>query len=106
MARVANAVFAPFWTAGVTVTAIAMARLSKQGRFITEGERFWARGLLKAWGVRVEVEGLERLPAQPPYILMANHQSHLDVPILFSSLPIIPGFLAKKELNKIPFLSM
>ena len=106
MARVTNAVFTPFWTAGVTVTAIAMARISKQGRFITEGERLWARGLLKTWGVSVEAEGLERLPAEPPYILMANHQSHVDVPILFASLPIIPGFLAKKELDKIPFLSM
>jgi 1-acyl-sn-glycerol-3-phosphate acyltransferase len=106
MGRVTNAAFTPFWTAGVTVTAVAMARLSKRARYIPEGERLWARGLLKAWGVQVDVEGIERLPAEPPYILMANHQSHVDVPILFASLPVIPGFLAKKELDKIPFLSM
>jgi 1-acyl-sn-glycerol-3-phosphate acyltransferase len=106
MHRLPNFAFTPFWTAGVTVTAVAIARLSGQGHFITEGERLWARGLLKTWGVTVDVEGLEHLPSQAPYILMANHQSHVDVPILFASLPIIPGFLAKKELGKIPFLAM
>jgi 1-acyl-sn-glycerol-3-phosphate acyltransferase len=104
--RVTNLLFTPFWTAGVTVTAVAAAKLWGQPRFIAEGERIWARGLLRTWGVRVAAEGLEGLPAQGPYIIMANHQSHSDVPILFSSLPIIPGFLAKKELAKIPFLSM
>lgn len=106
MDRITNFVFTPFWTAGVTVSAVAMAKISSKGQFITDGERLWARGLLATWGVKVEVLGLEHLPTQGPYIIMANHQSHADVPILFSSLPIIPGFLAKKELAKIPFLAM
>lgn len=106
MDRVTNFLFTPFWTAGVTVTAVAAARLSGQERYVASGQRLWARGLLRTWGVRVDAEGLENLPEKGPYILMANHQSHADVPILFSSLPIIPGFLAKKELGKIPFLAM
>jgi 1-acyl-sn-glycerol-3-phosphate acyltransferase len=106
MDRLTNFLFTPFWTAGVTVTAVAAAKLWRRDRYVFAGERIWARGLLNVWGVRVEVEGLERLPAEGPYIIMSNHQSHADVPILFSSLPIIPGFVAKKELGKIPFLSM
>lgn len=106
MDRVTNLLFTPLWTAAVTVSAVVVAKLRGQERFVLEGERLWARGLLKTWGVRVETEGLERVPAVGPYIVMANHQSHADVPILFSCLPIIPAFLAKEELGKIPFLSM
>ena len=106
MDRVTNLLFTPFWTAGVTVSAVTVAKLRRQPRLVLEGERLWARGLLKTWGVRVETEGLERVPTSGPYIVMANHQSHADVPILFSCLPIIPAFLAKEELGKIPFLAM
>jgi len=106
MYRLPNGLFLPFWTATVTVTAVSVAKVSGNHSTITEGERSWARGLLKAWGVQLEAEHLERLPPQGPYIVMANHQSHADVPILFASLPIIPGFLAKKELARVPFLSM
>lgn len=106
MDRVTNFIFTLFWTAGVTVGAVIAAKLRRQERLILDGERLWARGLLRTWGVQVEAEGLEWLPTEGPYIVMANHQSHVDVPILFSCLPIIPGFLAKKELSRIPFLSM
>jgi 1-acyl-sn-glycerol-3-phosphate acyltransferase len=104
--RIANGLFTPFWTAGVTVGAIALARAVNAPRYVQEGERFWARGLLNAWGVSVTTEGKELFPLAQPLIVMSNHQSHADVPILFASLPTIPGFLAKRELDKVPFLSM
>ncbi len=106
MHRLPNGLFLPVWTALVTVSAVCIAKLRADRKYITEGERFWARGLLKAWGVEVHADHLERLPAEGNYIVMANHQSHADVPILFASLPAIPGFLAKKELARVPFLSM
>ena len=36
---------------------------------------------------RLKVEGRERLPAKPPFILVSNHQSHLDALVLASQLP-------------------
>lgn len=35
----------------------------------------------------MKVEGLEKLPAQGPFILSPNHQSYLDGPAVISSLP-------------------
>ena len=74
MFRLLNGLFLPLWTAAVTVTAVTIAKLRGEPRYVTEGERFWARGLLKAWGVEVSAEHLERLPPKGPYILMANHR--------------------------------
>lgn len=53
-------------------------------------------------GVRVEIEGLDRLDPEATYVFMSNHTSNLDPPIL---LPLIPGrtsVLVKKELFRIP----
>lgn len=45
----------------------------------------WGRLLVAASpGVRVEVEGAERLPKAGPFVLMANHQSYTDIPILYT----------------------
>ena len=35
---------------------------------------------------------------------MANHLSHVDIVALFIALPMNVGFLAKKELRRVPFL--
>lgn len=42
--------------------------------------------LFKIWN-RVRVSGIDNLPASPPYVLIANHTSHLDAVLLSSLLP-------------------
>ena len=36
---------------------------------------------------RLEISGCERLPARPPFVLVANHASHLDALVLAAALP-------------------
>jgi 1-acyl-sn-glycerol-3-phosphate acyltransferase len=55
-------------------------------------------------GVRVEVEGLERLEPGRTYVFVANHQSIYDIPILFWSLPYQVRIMAKASLGRFPFL--
>jgi 1-acyl-sn-glycerol-3-phosphate acyltransferase len=44
------------------------------------------------WGQRLEVVGREHLPKHPPFVLIANHSSHLDALVLASTLsPRIRG---------------
>jgi len=59
---------------------------------------------LRAAGIRVEVTGLENLPTGVSCILLANHVSNLDPPVL---MPVLPGrcsVLLKKGLMRIPLL--
>lgn len=69
--------------------------------------RAWARMLLRIAGVRVTVVGGEWLhepAAQRPCVLVCNHLSYMDVPVLFATLPLQFRILARQGLFKIPFL--
>jgi 1-acyl-sn-glycerol-3-phosphate acyltransferase len=47
---------------------------------------FLVRGYLAVWH-RLAISGQENIPAQPPFLLVANHTSHLDALVLASPLP-------------------
>lgn len=65
--------------------------------------RLWARGLLATSGVRLHVEGGDRLDPGASYVVMPNHTSMMDIPVLIAA---FPGgrlcFVAKRELFRIP----
>lgn len=63
--------------------------------------RRWARWLLTAAGVKVVRHGGENLLIGAPRVFVANHVSWFDIPASIDALPRY-GFLAKRELEKIP----
>jgi 1-acyl-sn-glycerol-3-phosphate acyltransferase len=63
--------------------------------------RRWARWLLAAAGVKVIRHGGDDLVAGAPRVFVANHVSWFDIPASIEALPHY-GFLAKRELEKIP----
>jgi 1-acyl-sn-glycerol-3-phosphate acyltransferase len=95
-----------FWT----VVAVPAALFVFPWTLITRDTRllfrvgFWiTRTGLPLVGVRVVVNGMERLP-RGASIVMANHSSNLDPPVL---LPILPGHVViylKDSLMRIPVL--
>lgn len=58
---------------------------------------------VRAAGIKVRVIGLENLPSEPS-ILMSNHVSNLDPPVLLPSIPGQTSVMLKKSLMKIPLL--
>lgn len=54
--------------------------------------------------IRVEVRGLERVPAHTSCIFMSNHVSNLDPPALFPRIPGRTSAFLKRSLMKIPVL--
>ena len=58
----------------------------------------------RAAGIRVEVSGLEHVPAGVSCIFLPNHVSNLDPPVIFPVLPGQSSVLLKKKLMRIPIL--
>ena len=64
--------------------------------------QMWARTLLWLLGVRVACGGQTALPVNQPALLVANHQSYLDILICAAHFPA--RFVAKHELRQWPGL--
>jgi 1-acyl-sn-glycerol-3-phosphate acyltransferase len=64
--------------------------------------RPWCRVILKACGVKVELEGLDNLPSSP-CVIMFNHQSYFDIFAFAATLPIDWRAVMKRELAWVPF---
>src|SRR5580704_14579829 len=66
--------------------------------------RAWARSLLRITGVKVTVEGLDRIQPGGNYVFVSNHVSYMDIPVVLANIPEQFLFLAKDGLFKIPLL--
>jgi len=65
----------------------------------------WSHQVFSLLGCRVEVTGAEHIPAQGPMVVMSNHQSRFDIPLLSGYFGRPLGFAAKRELYRLPGLS-
>ena len=66
--------------------------------------RWWARSLLFVSRTRVTLRGVEQITPGRTYVYVANHQSYMDIPVLFAYLPGDFRIMAKTSLFYIPFL--
>jgi 1-acyl-sn-glycerol-3-phosphate acyltransferase len=64
--------------------------------------RLWGRSLVKAAGIDLQVEHVERMDPAARYIIVANHYSYLDIPCIVAGIPQPIRFMAKVSLFKIP----
>lgn len=69
----------------------------------------WIRQMAASFGLHRRLLGWDALPeelrtSRRSAIFVANHASFFDPPLLISTLPCRPVFIAKKELALVPFL--
>jgi 1-acyl-sn-glycerol-3-phosphate acyltransferase len=81
---------------------ILLTRINPRSRQITPLMRGFGRLITFMGGVRMRIDGAERLDPEGSYLIVSNHQSNLDPPIHMAYLPVSVRFLAKKELFRIP----
>ena len=92
------------YTLVLGTTSIVSSLFDHRGYFAHKCARAWSWLILKTTGVRVSVEGLERIAPGRTYIFVSNHQSIYDIPVLFASLPYQLRIIAKASLARFPVL--
>ena len=85
-----------------SLLAIGSVLLDRSGAMYHSVGRTWANAVLKIFGVKVHVSGLENLEKGRTYIYVSNHASMFDIPAVIGTLPDEVRIVYKKELSYIP----
>jgi 1-acyl-sn-glycerol-3-phosphate acyltransferase len=96
------ALFLPAYTLVASVAGYLVARLVGSPALLYALGRFGIRVALFLAGTRIVVEGRDRLGDHRNTVLVANHVSHLDAPVLLQALGIDFRAVAKKEVFYMP----
>jgi 1-acyl-sn-glycerol-3-phosphate acyltransferase len=93
-----------FYTAVCGTVSLLGSVFDAQGRWQHACARTWSWLILKTSGIRVRVKGLEHVHPGQTAIYCVNHQSAMDIPVLFVNLPVQFRFAAKRLLFNMPFM--
>ena len=64
------------------------------------------RLMLKMTGARIQVIGEENVPKDRAVLYVGNHKSYFDILLTYSRVPRLTGYVAKKEMESFPILSI
>src|SRR6185436_15497721 len=64
----------------------------------------WSKNLVELARIRIETQGKEHIAPGESFVVMSNHQSHFDIPVVFQALGIPVRMVAKRELFRIPVM--
>ena len=63
----------------------------------------WSKTILKIGKIKFNTNGLKNIDLRKNYFFVPNHESALDIPLVFASIPMHVVSVAKIELSRIPF---
>lgn len=64
----------------------------------------WSRALVDAARISIEVRGKQHMQGNEAFVVISNHQSHYDIPVLFQAYDKPIRMVAKHELFRIPVM--
>ena len=105
VANALQAAFTVLWTGGLGLIVMPMHAITGNRQWaLGMASRWWAPGLLAGAGVQLRVEGLENVDWSRNHVLVANHQSIIDICALFRAVPAPLHFLLKQEMTRMPLV--
>ncbi len=107
--RFAQALYTAYVATVIMTTGLltfGVMALGPRGRWIDRLVGRWTRLVLALAGCRVDITGRDRVPADEPCVLVANHASFVDAPLVMGLLPIGVRFAVKGRLSRYPILGM
>jgi 1-acyl-sn-glycerol-3-phosphate acyltransferase len=91
-------------TAVMGTVSLIVALWDAHGDLQLKVARAWAWMLLRIAGARVTAIGGEQLDRKRSYVIVSNHVSYMDIPVLLTHLSLNFRFMAKQGLAKVPFI--
>jgi len=99
-------VYTLVWTAGWITLALLLRAVGIRPEFILRmAARCWAPGLLAGGNINLVLEGGQDIDWTRPHLLVSNHQSVIDICVLYIAVPAPLRFLLKAEMLKVPFVN-
>jgi len=90
-------------TGRTCLQCILMSRLTGNKTYaLSHARKGWAPSMFWVANSTLEVIDDGHVDYTKPHIFVMNHQSHMDIPAAFMSIPANIGFVAKKELERVP----
>lgn len=92
-------------TLAVCIPTLREAATNSYNRKVADGRaRWWSARLLERVGATLEVHNPNSVAPRPgrPTIIMSNHRSHFDIPVIFQAIDGTIRMIAKKELRRVP----
>ena len=83
---------------------LAEGKIDEMNNIVWLGTRTISQKLIKLSDSTVNVHGLENIP-EGPVLFVSNHQSNMDIAIICGFIDKPKGFIAKKELKKLPLIN-
>lgn len=65
----------------------------------------WARLIAQLTPVKLDIEGAEHIEPGQSYVVVANHQSQYDIPVIYGYSGLDLRWVMKAEIGKIPFVA-
>ena len=96
------ALLATVWYGSIVLIAEFFGVRHGQGTIFDSAPRRWARLIARAAGMRVVTHGREAIDTTRSHVYVVNHVSIMDIPAILHAVPD-HGFVAKRELSKVPF---
>ncbi len=85
-----------------SIVAILSLPIDRSGKTYFWCGRTWTKFALFVCRIKLKINGLEKVDPYGNYILVSNHASGFDIPVLMSTFPHV-RIMFKKELSYIPF---
>lgn len=102
------AVLVPVMVLATIVAALLAVVLSALGLKRTANLHVaarWARLIAYLTPMRVEIEGAEHIDPEQSYVVVANHQSQYDIPLIYGFCGLDLRWVMKAEIGKLPFIA-
>lgn len=92
-------------TVAAVPIVIVLAYANDTSPWIDRVIRAWSKAWLTTSGTQLTILGQEKIDPEGSYVVVANHQSALDIMACFVAVPLPIRYLAKKELFRVPLLA-